>query len=197
MNSGVKKKRLCGRNLLLNCQTRQKQMEYLLENMKEPDFSLIDENIFDDVNTKDFNPAGITWRILNHNLVGQGHNKSSSYPTWTSVARFMASIQDYLPKNLRTKQNPTRLWSRGSFPQTEDTNVAEYTQELLNEMCEWLANFKSKIEDHISSKYFRFGKNQFLETLKRRYKETWGDRIEQSIDANVTDRTIDVKFEQL
>lgn len=196
MNSGVKKKRLCGRNLLLNCQTRQKQMVYLLENMSEPDFSLIDEDIVD-IDSKDFNPAGITWRILNHNLVGQGHNKSSSYPTWTSIARFMASIQDYLPKNLRTKQNPTRLWSRGSFPQTEDTNVAEYTQELLNDMCEWLSNFKSKIEDHISSKYFRFGKNQYIETLKRRYKETWGDRIEQSIDANVHDSKIDVTFEQL
>ena len=36
------KHRVVGSNLLQNCKLRQKQMRYLLENMSEPDFSLIE-----------------------------------------------------------------------------------------------------------------------------------------------------------
>lgn len=214
-----------GINVLRYCKLRQSQMEYILENMTEPDFSLIDDakaakdtknandanDAVDNVDAVDadnsnsnadndddvLNTAGITWRLLNHQGFGSGAHHSTTPPSWPSVANFMANIQDYLPKNLRTHRHPRKLWSRHSFILREDTNIAEYTQELLEEMCEWLVNMKAKIEDHIASRYFVYGKNQLLETLKRRYKDSWGDRIEQVIDANVSDRTIEVKFEQL
>lgn len=185
-----------GYNLQRNCALRQKQMRYILENMNEPDFAMIESStsLNGTFNTNDtLNTAGITWRILNSQGFGNGEHKSNTPPSWGSVANFMASIQDYLPKDLKTKQNPYRLWSYRSFQQNETQVIADETQELLNDMCDWLENMKKKIEDHVSARYFREGKPQYIEVLKRRYKDEWSERTEQNIDANVnTDTELNV-----
>lgn len=183
-----------GYNLQRNCALRQKQMRYILENMSEPNFAMIESNdtlsdTFNLANHDTLNTAGITWRILNSQGFGNGEHKSNTPPSWGSVANFMASIQDYLPNNLRTKQNPHRLWSHWSFQKNSTQVIAETTQELLNDMCDWLENMKKKIEDHISARYFREGKPQYIEVLKRRYKDEWSERTEQNIDANVNSDT--------
>ena len=188
-------KRICGINLLSNCKTRQKQMKYLMENMREPDFSLLVSKSVD-VDDDALNTAGITFRILNSQGFGNGSHNSNTPPTWGSVANFMASIQDYLPKSLRTKQNPYRLWSHRSFQQNDTQIIAEDTQELLNDMCDWLFKMKNKIEDYIASRYFREGKINHLETLKRRFKDDWSSQIEEKIQATTNnDMTINIKFE--
>lgn len=186
-----------GYNLLRNCALRQKQMKYILENMSEPNFAMIESNetlsgTFNLAGHDTLNTAGITWRILNSQGFGKGEHKSNTPPSWGSVANFMASIQDYLPRNLRTNQNPYRLWSHRSFRQNDKNDkivIAEATQELLNDMCDWLENMKKKIEDHVSAIYFREGKPQYIEVLKRRYKDEWSERTEQNIDANVNTDT--------
>lgn len=187
-------KRICGVNLLSNCKTRQKQMKYLIENMREPNFALIDSKSVDE-NDEVLNTAGITYRILNSQGFGNGAHSSNTMPSWGSVANFMASIQDYLPKSLRTKQNPYRLWSHYSFQQNDTQVIAEYTQELLNDMCDWLFKMKTKIEDYIASRYFRDGKVNHLETLKRRFKDEWAERVEQQVDATVQDTELKVIIE--
>lgn len=193
-------KRICGINLLSNCKTRQRQMKYLMENMKEPDFSLIEcsnslNNTFG-INDEVLNTAGITFRILNSQGFGNGSHSSNALPTWGSVAHFMANIQDYLPKSLRTKQNPHRLWSHRTLRNNDTQIIAEDTQELLNDMCDWLEMMKRKIEDYITARYFREGKVNHLETLKRRFKNDWAERVEQQVDATTnTDMTINIKFE--
>lgn len=190
-------KKIVGNNLLNNCKTRQKQMKYLLENMDEPDFALI-TNKNTSVNTADdqLNKAGITFRILNSQGFGNGQHLSNTPPSWGSVANFMASIQDYLPKSLRTRQNPYRLWSYRSFQQNDTQIIADDTQELLNDMCDWLMTMKTKIEDYITSHYFREGRMNHLEILKRRFKDEWSERTEQNIDANVnTDTELNVIIE--
>lgn len=181
-------KRIQGNNLLNNCKTRQKQMKYLLENMKEPNFDLIDAKPVNEDNDE-LNTAGITFRILNSQGFGNGAHLSNTPPSWGSVANFMASIQDYLPKSLRTRQNPHRLWSHYSFQQNGTQVIAEYTQELLNDMCAWLMTMKTKIEDYITSHYFSEGRINHLEILKRRFKDEWSERTEQNIDANVNNDT--------
>jgi hypothetical protein len=181
-------KRIQGNNLLNNCKTRQKQMKYLLENMKEPNFDLIDAKPVDE-DSDELNTAGITFRILNSQGFGNGAHLSNTPPSWGSVANFMASIQDYLPKSLRTRQNPHRLWSHYSFQQNGTQVIAEYTQELLNDMCAWLMTMKTKIEDYITSHYFSEGRINHLEILKRRFKDEWSERTEQNIDANVNNDT--------
>lgn len=183
-----------GYNLQRNCALRQKQMKYILENMSEPNFAMIESNdtlsgTFNLANHDTLNTAGITWRILNSQGFGNGEHKSNTPPSWGSVANFMASIQDYLPSSLRTKQNPYRLWSHRSFRQNDTQVIAETTQELLNDMCDWLENMKKKIEDHVSARYFREGKPQYIEVLKRRYKDEWCERTEQTVDANVNSDT--------
>lgn len=187
-------KRICGVNLLANCKTRQKQMKYLMENMREPNFALIDSKPVNE-NDEVLNTAGITYRILNSQGFGNGAHSSNTMPSWGSVANFMASIQDYLPKSLRTKQNPYRLWSHYSFQQNDTQVIAEYTQELLNDMCDWLFKMKTKIEDYIASRYFRDGKVNHLETLKRRFKDEWAERVEQQVDATVQDTELKVIIE--
>lgn len=182
-------KRLCGINLLMNCKRRQKQMEYLLENMTEPDFALITSKSSVDVSDDKLNTAGITFRILNSQGFGRGQHLSNTPPSWGSVANFMSGIQDYLPKSLRTNQNPRRLWSYSSFGKNDTQHIAEYTQELLDDMCDWLMTMKTKIEDYITSHYFREGKMNHLEILKRRFKDEWSERTEQNIDANVSSDT--------
>lgn len=191
----VSGKRIFGNNLLNNCKTRQKQMKYLMDNMIEPNFALIDHKSVDE-NDEVLNTAGITYRILNSQGFGNGAHSSNTLPSWGSVANFMASIQDYLPKSLRTKQNPHRLWSHYSFQQNNTQVIAEYTQELLNDMCDWLFRMKTKIEDYVAARYYRDGRLNHLEILKRRYKDEWSERTEQSVDANVNqDSNIVIKIE--
>lgn len=187
-------KRIQGNNILSNCKTRQKQMKYLLENMKEPNFDLIDAKPVDE-DSDELNTAGITFRILNSQGFGNGAHLSNTPPSWGSVANFMASIQDYLPKSLRTRQNPHRLWSHYSFQQNGTQVIAEYTQELLNDMCAWLMTMKTKIEDYITSHYFSEGRINHLEILKRRFKDEWSERTEQQVDANVQDSELKVIIE--
>ena len=187
-------KRIVGNNLITNCKTRQKQMKYILDNMKSPNFALID-NCSNDVDDDKLNTAGITFRILNSQGFGNGSHSSNALPTWGSVANFMASIQDYLPKSIRTKQNPYRLWSHRSFQQNDTQIIAEDTQELLNDMCDWLFMMKTKIEDHITSRYYREGRLNHLEVLKRRYKDEWSERTEQNIEATVQDTELKVVIE--
>ena len=187
--------RIQGNNLLKNCERRQKQMRYILENMSEPDFSLIEcqGSLNDSFNIADqsenLNTAGITWRILNSQGFGQGSHDSNAQPSWGSVANFFAHIQDYLPKSLRSSQNPYRLWSRNSFQQNETQIIAEYTQELLNDMCDWLEMMKRKIQDYITAHYYREGKMQYCEILKRRFKDEWSERNEQKVEAEVKQDT--------
>lgn len=187
-------KRIVGNNLLANCKTRQKQMKYILENIKDPDFSMI-IGTNDEANEDKLNVAGITFRILNSQGFGNGAHNSTTQPSWGSVASFMASIQDYLPKSIRSRQNPYRLWSHRSFQQNDTQIIAEETQELLNDMCDWLSMMKTKIEDFISSRYFREGKLNHLEILKRRYKDDWSERTEQNIEATVQDTELKVVIE--
>lgn len=187
-------KRIVGNNLLANCKTRQKQMKYILENIKDPDFSMI-IGTNDEANEDKLNIAGITFRILNSQGFGNGAHNSNTQPSWGSVASFMASIQDYLPKSIRSRQNPYRLWSHRSFQQNDTQIIAEDTQELLNDMCDWLSMMKTKIEDFISSRYFREGKLNHLEILKRRYKDDWSERTEQNIEATVQDTELKVVIE--
>lgn len=185
--------RIIGSNLMNNCKLRQKQMKYLLENMTSPDFSFLDEEIKD---SDDLNKAGITYRILNSQGFGKAEHSSNAQPSWNSVAYFMANIQDYLPVSLRSKQNPRRLWRVNSFYQNDTQVIAAETQELLDDMCDWLVMMKTKIEDVISSKYFNGGRLNHLEVLKRRFKDEWSEKVEQSVDANVnTDTQLNVIIE--
>lgn len=186
-------------NIIQAARVRQKQMQYILDNLTEPDFSLIEcpKQLADEFNMDDrevLNGAGITWRILNTQGFGNGQHNSSTPPSYGSVANFMRDIQCYLPKSLQSKRPAEKLWSHWSFQSTN--TLAEKTKELLDQMVEWLIMMRQKIEDYITARYYRDGRMNHLEILKRRYKDDWSEKIEQSVDAEVKeDTTININIE--
>jgi len=188
-------------NIIQAARVRQKQMQYILDNLTEPDFSLIEcpKQIADEFNMDDrevLNGAGITWRILNTQGFGNGQHASSTPPSYGSVANFMRDIQCYLPKSLQSKRPAEKLWSHWSFQSTN--TLAEKTKELLDQMVEWLIMMRQKIEDYITARYYRDGRMNHLEILKRRYKDDWSEKIEQSVDAAVKeDKTVEIIFEDV
>ena len=192
-----------GQNILQAAKLRQKQMQYILDNMTEPDFSLIEcpKQIADEFNMDDrevLNGAGITWRILNTQGFGNGQHASSTPPSYGSVANFMRDIQCYLPKSLQSRRPAEKLWSHYSFQVNDTQKFAEKTKELLDQMVEWLIIMRQKIEDYITARYYRDGRINHLEILKRRYKDDWSEKIEQSVDADVKeDKNVEIIFEDV
>lgn len=192
-----------GQNILQAAKLRQKQMQYILDNLSEPDFSLIEcpKQIADEFNMDDrevLNGAGITWRILNTQGFGNGQHNSSTPPSYGSVANFMRDIQCYLPKSLQSRRPAEKLWSHWSFQVNDTQKFAEKTKELLDQMVEWLIVMRQKIEDYITARYYRDGRVNHLEILKRRYKDDWSEKIEQSVDADVKeDKTVEIIFEDV
>lgn len=190
-----------GQNILQAAKLRQKQMQYILDNLSEPDFSLIEcpKQIADEFNMDDrevLNGAGITWRILNTQGFGNGQHNSSTPPSYGSVANFMRDIQCYLPKSLQSRRPAEKLWSHWSFQVNDTQKFAEKTKELLDQMVEWLIVMRQKIEDYITARYYRDGRLNQLEILKRRFKDDWSEKIEQSVDAAVKeDTTININIE--
>ena len=190
-----------GQNILQAAKLRQKQMQYILDNMTEPDFSLIEcpKQIADEFNMdyrEVLNGAGITWRILNTQGFGSGQHNSSTPPSYGSVANFMRDIQCYLPKSLQSRRPAEKLWSHWSFQVNDTQKFAEKTKELLDQMVEWLIVMRQKIEDYITARYYRDGRLNQLEILKRRFKDNWSEKIEQSVDAEVKeDTTININIE--
>ena len=194
-------KRILGQNILTGCKLRQKQMQYILDNLTEPDFSLIEcpKQIADEFNMDDrevLNGAGITWRILNTQGFGNGQHCSSTPPSYGSVANFMRDIQSYLPKSLQSNRPAQKLWSHYSFQVNDTQIIADKTKELLDQMVEWLIMMRQKIEDYITARYYRDGRLQQLEILKRRFKDNWSEKIENQIAADVNqDSNIVIKIE--
>ena len=192
-----------GQNILQAAKLRQKQMQYILDNLTEPDFSLIEcpKQIADEFNMDNrevLNGAGITWRILNTQGFGSGQHNSSTPPSYGSVANFMRDIQCYLPKSLQSRRPAEKLWSHYSFQVNDTQKFAEKTKELLDQMVEWLIVMRQKIEDYITARYYRDGRINHLEILKRRYKDDWSEKIEQSVDADVKeDKTVEIIFEDV
>ena len=188
-------------NIIQAARVRQKQMQYILDNLTEPDFSLIEcpKQIADEFNMDDrevLNGAGITWRILNTQGFGNGQHNSSTPPSYGSVANFMKDIQCYLPKSLQSKRPAEKLWSHWSFQVNDTQKFAEKTKELLDQMVDWLIMMRQKIEDYMTARYYRDGRMNHLEILKRRFKDDWSEKIEQSVDAAVKeDTTININIE--
>lgn len=198
--------RVQGGNIKALCLKRRKQMEFILDHIKDPEMGMLQSfsplaasfDMEGDIE-EEVNIVGITWRILNCNgFGGSGHTQDR--PSYMTVARFMNDIQDYLPAsikynekkraNRRTTKSYKRstsgkLWSEHSFIESQVDNISEETRVLLDRMCDWLVMMKNKIEDKLTSMFFVNGRNHHLEMLKRRYKSEWTEKVEQAIDTTL------------
>ena len=182
-------------------------MRWILETIKEPILTP-DSVDFTELNDTFGLPKGDTgkpWniclRVLNYGgprangfgkVYGKDDNKSV-IPTWPSVANFMNSIQDYMPKKLQSSNE--RLWNRLCYYKYKGVEFAEETARLLDEMVNWMITMKEKIQDMLTSEYFIKGNVKDLEILKRRYKDNWSEKTEQKVEADVSsDNSIQIEI---
>ena len=166
-----------GNNILIAKKKRIEQVEYLIENMRNPDTRFNDLFGDDELNT-----ASITLRILN--TINHGGPRSNNFETinsFFSLASFMNSIQEYFPKKMRVKY---KLWSQYSF---NGETLSEEMKEAMQNLSEWFCNMKYKVLDVITGNYYIEGKVQQLEILKRRFKELYSERTEQNINADINE----------
>lgn len=179
---------------------RNKQMKWLLENFVEPVYtpdctnnmaSLSDTFSIPNNIDKDmigYNPCGITMTLLNY----EPKNTKATEMSYSGVATVMRNLQPYLPKKLRSSVENYKLWNPRSF-EPANSKFDDDTVELLEQMIDWVRSMKSRIQDDLSNKYMLGGKPQYLELLKRRFKNQYSERTEQTVDANVnTDSVINV-----
>jgi len=198
--------RVQGGNIKSLCLKRRKQMEFILDHIKDPEMGMLQSfsplaasfDMEGDIE-EEVNIVGITWRILNCNgFGGSGHTQDR--PSYMTVARFMNDIQDYLPASIKYNEKKRadrratksykrstsgKLWSEHSFIESQVDNISEDTRVLLDRMCDWLVMMKNKIEDKLTSMFFINGRNHHLEMLKRRYKSEWTEKVEQAIDTTL------------
>ena len=166
-----------GNNILIAKKKRIEQVEYLIENMRNPDTRFNDLFSDDELNT-----ASITLRILN--TINHGGPRSNNFDTvnsFFSLASFMNSIQEYFPKKMQVKY---KLWSPYSF---NSETLSEEMKEAMQNLSEWFCNMKYKVLDVITGNYYIEGKVQQLEILKRRFKELYSERTEQNINADINE----------
>ena len=166
-----------GNNILVAKKKRIEQVEYLIENMRNPDTRFNDLFSDDELNT-----ASITLRILN--TINHGGPRSNNFDTvnsFFSLATFMNSIQEYFPKKMQVKY---KLWSQYSF---NGEALSEEMKEAMQNLSEWFCNMKYKVLDVITGNYYIEGKVQQLEILKRRFKELYSERTEQNINADINE----------
>ena len=164
---------------------RNAQMAWLLENFTEPCYmpdcknnmsSLSDTFQINDDLDEDmigYNPCGITMTLLNY----EPKNTKAPEMSYYGVATFMRSIQYYLPNKLRSKTEPFKLWNPRSFEPANST-FDETTVELLEQIMDWIMSMKGRILNDLTNKYMLGGKNQYLELLKRRYKNQYSEKVE-------------------
>lgn len=198
--------RVQGGNIKSLCLKRRKQMEFILDHIKDPEMGMLQSfsplaasfDMEGDIE-EEVNIVGITWRILNCNgFGGSGHTQER--PSYMTVSRFMNDIQDYLPASIKYNEKKRanrratksykrstsgKLWSEHSFIESQVDNISEETRVLLDRMCDWLVMMKNKIEDKLTSMFFINGRNHHLEMLKRRYKSEWTEKVEQAIDTTL------------
>lgn len=173
------------------------QMQFLLKEFTKP-VVYVDGMGEMEYDTNGYSPTGITMTIINF------MSKSPNGFNYTTVSSFMAKIQSYLPKDLRittiSRQRKDKrespLWNPRNINNTKPDEIGEETKEYLDQMIDWLYDMKMKCMNSLTFDYLTKGKPQYIEVLKRRYKDEYSEKVEQSVQADVkADNTINIIVE--
>ena len=171
---------------------RNAQMSFLLENFTKP---VLEADGFGEIKTEEngYSPTGISLAILNCNMENQFKGETISP---NQIAVFMSHIQGYLPKELRQSDKKCKpLFTYASYMQRDE--IGEETLKLLDCMREWYLEMKYKIMNDITFKYYTEGKIQYNEILKRRFKNEYSEKVEQTVQAAVkADNSINIVIDE-
>lgn len=174
------------------------QMQFLLDNFEQPEINYGDFNRME-VEENGYCPTGITMTIINFTSPLKEYN-------YSSICSFMNRIQTYLPKDLRITTGKTQrkdhrdspLWNQNNIKATKADELGEETKEYLDLMVDWFTNMKAKCLNDLTFSYIKEGKNQFIEIMKRRWKDTYSEKVEQEVAANLnTDSQINITLEEI
>lgn len=173
------------------------QMQFLLKEFTKP-VIYIDGMGEMEYDTNGYSPTGITMTIINY------MSKSPNGFNYTTISSFMAKIQGYLPETLRIttakcqrkNKNESPLWNPRNINNTKPDEIGEETKEYLDLMIDWLYDMKMKCMNNLTFEYLTKGKPQYIEVLKRRYKDEYSEKVEQSVNADVkSDNIINIIVE--
>jgi hypothetical protein len=171
---------------------REKQFKFLLENFTKP---VLESDGFGEIKYEEngYSPTGISLAILNCNMENSFQKEQISP---NQIATFMSRIQGYLPKELRPSDYRCKpLFTSNSYSGT--CQFAPETLELLDAIREWYLEMKYRIMNDITFKYFIEGKVQYNEILKRRFKNEYSEKVEQTVQAAVkADNSINIVIDE-
>lgn len=175
---------------------RIEQMKFLLENLNMPEINTDGYGKME-VEENGYCPSGITMAIINF----MSHASEYNY---TTISSFMSKIQSYLPQELRIttyksqrkNKNESPLWNPRNINESKPDDIGEETKEWLDKMVIWFTDMKAKCLNDLTFKYLTQGKLQYIEVMKRRWKDTYSEKVEQSVQAAVkSNNQINLIFE--
>lgn len=169
---------MAGGTHIIRMRKRQEQMRFILDKFTEPVFDI--GGFGEMAREQDgYCPTGITFALINSRSEDLMVEDRLSYQQFSN---FMAKIQSYLPTNLRVRKDCKEIWRRYTF---NDDKMSDETRVLLDDCIEWYHDMRAQALNNLSFQYYTQGKNQFLEIMKRRWKNEYSEKIEQSVQANV------------
>lgn len=163
---------------IIRMKKRNAQMKFILDKFKEPVFDI---GGFGEMAREEdgYCPTGITFALINSRSEDVMVDDRISYQQFSN---FMSKIQNYLPTNLRVRKECKEIWRRYTF---NSDKIADETKELLEDCIEWYHNMRAEALNNLSFQYYTQGKSQYIEILKRRWKNEYSEKVEQAVQANV------------
>lgn len=116
-----------------------------------------------DDNEDDYNLTKITYAIL---CYGMGNGRPAQEDVKDKAKRtqkVINLIRNYIPKRFQESLNKNYRWY----------NKPDYYQEAIDRFDEWYIIFCKKIEMELAENYYTRGRMNYLEILKRRFRERW------------------------
>ena len=112
---------------------------------------------------KDYNLTKITYAILCKGLSGGAPVRENVKDKAKRTQEIISLIRNYIPKRFRESLNKNYRWY----------NKPDYYQAAIDRFDEWYINFCQKIEMELAENYYTRGRMNYLEILKRRFRERW------------------------
>ena len=181
--------KMAGGTHIIRMKKRHAQMKFLLENFTKP-VVVVDGMGDMEYDDKGYCPTGITFALINSGAEDRMVGEKISPKQF---ATFMMRIQSYFPKALQVRKDCKDIWTYHTF----NMNIGEETQKLIDECIEWYHDMRSQAMNMLSFKYYTQGKLQYIELLKRRWKNKYSEKVEQAVEADVkADTSINIVIDE-
>lgn len=112
---------------------------------------------------KDYNLTKITYAILCNGMNGGRSVQEEVKDKAKRTQNIIRLIRNYIPKRFQESLNKNYRWY----------NKPDYYQEAIDRFDEWYIIFCKKIEMELAENYYTRGRMNYLEILKRRFRERW------------------------